>query len=209
MFEEWQKRQSRPSLCIFNRPVQALIQVPIQSGFSALQLRSLIEFAYEADHPAARFWRGENSDNRKYLGIAFLMRTTKLHDRITLLDEYVDVHSSKHNRNGAIHSYYTERLSSIEGSTPIASHRSEVSNLNLQQTQILSLLVEGGQRGVWTQDLAKIALKYSARISELRALGYSISVVERTEHGNNRYALKASNTVDANVDKLSLLEKME
>jgi hypothetical protein len=205
VFEEWQKRQRRPSLCIFNNPVQYVINKCIVAGYSVLQLRSLIEFAYEADHPIARYWRGENDRKRKYLGLEALMRTTKVLDRLTIINDYLEFHSDKHDPNGALVAYYKERCKAPEAKNSSGINNSEASNLNRQQTQILSLLIKRGQEGVWTQELARVALKYSARISELRALGYSISVVERTEHGNNRYALRSRNTVDANEEKLNLV----
>jgi hypothetical protein len=54
---------------------------------------------------------------------------------------------------------------------------------------MLRLFVERGDEGVRTRELADIALKYSSRISELRGLGADIAVVERSEDGDNLYAL--------------------
>ena len=206
VFEEWQKRQSRPAACVFNRPAQDIIKSPLKGGFTALQLRALIEFAYEADHPAARFWRGDNKDRRKYLGIDNMFRIRRMNDRIALLNEYVDVHHNKHDDKGAINQYYTERIGTDSGTNTSTLTSSETATLNGQQSKILTLLIERGDSGVWTQELARIALKYSARVSELRGLGYSIVVAERTEHGNNRYVLRGRNTVDASDTKLKLVE---
>ena len=206
VFEEWQKRQRRPSLCIFNSPTENIISRCVLAGYSSIQLRSIIEFAYEADHPIARYWRGENDRNQKYLGLEFLLRMSKITDRISILDDYIEFHHDKHDPNGAIAAYYKERCLApeVNKEEKTVSH-SEAANLNRQQTQILSLLVQRGSEGVWTQELARVALKYSARISELRALGYSISVVERTDHGNNRYALRSRKTIDPNQEKIELV----
>jgi len=206
VFEEWQKRQSRPGGCLFNRPAQDSIKSPLKAGFTSLQLRSLIEFAYEADHPAARFWRGDNDRNRKYLGIENLFRIRMMNDRISMLDEYIEVNHHKHDPNGPISLYHKERPLEAKGGPPSTLTSAETAALNTQQTKILTLLVENGDEGVWTQDLARTALKYSARISELRGLGYSIVVAERTDHGNNRYVLRSRNTVDASTKKLRLVE---
>ena len=206
VFEEWQKRQTRPAGCVFNRPAQDTIKSPLKSGFDSLQLRALIEFAYEADHPAARFWRGENEQRRKYLGIDNLFRIRRMNDRMALLNEYVDVHHKQHDPNGPICAYFSERNKSDGPPKASTLSTAETSTLNGQQKKILSLLVKRGGEGVWTQELAKIALKYSARISELRGLGYSIVVAERTDHGNNRYVLRGRSTVDASETKLRLVE---
>ena len=131
---------------------------------------------------------------------------SKITDRISILDDYIDFHHDKHDPNGPIALYYRERAQTPVSENDSAVSHSEAANLNRQQTQILSLLIKRGNEGVWTQELAKVALKYSARISELRALGYSISVVERTEHGNNRYALRSRKTINPSQEKLELVK---
>lgn len=207
VFEEWQKRQSRPAGCVFNTPVQALIKAPLEAGFTVIQLRALIEFAYEADHPAARFWRGENDQKRKYLGITNLFRAGMLNDRMSLINDYVDSgNHAAHLQTGALVAYHNERGGPDGTQTSPSLSTRELSRLSTQCGKILNLLIQRGDEGVWTQELAKIALKYSARVSELRGLGYSIVVAERTDHGNNRYVLRGQRTVDANSAQLHLIE---
>tara|TARA_Y100000593_G_scaffold95131_1_gene200468 strand:- start:3035 stop:3472 length:438 start_codon:yes stop_codon:yes gene_type:complete len=65
----------------------------------------------------------------------------------------------------------------------------EPKRIGCQKSFIISLFKERKLSGVWTSELASIARKYSARISELRGDGHDIVLVERKEGGNNRYVL--------------------
>ena len=49
----------------------------------------MIEYAYEADDAPAKFWRGENADKRKYLGLDNLFRIQKLQGRIQLVFDWM------------------------------------------------------------------------------------------------------------------------
>lgn len=66
---------------------------------------------------------------------------------------------------------------------------SERRRLAGQALQILELLQERGDRGAWNTELAAIGLKYTSRISEIRAHGYVIEVVESQADGRRRYAI--------------------
>ena len=65
----------------------------------------------------------------------------------------------------------------------------EPKRIGCQKKNMISLFKDRKLSGVWTSELASVARKYSARISELRGDGYDIVLVERKEGGNNRYVL--------------------
>ena len=72
--------------------------------------------------------------------------------------------------------------------------------LNAQCRKMLLLFQQRGDRGVRTSELAQIALKYSARVSELRGHGYAIVCAERASDGNNLYVMKTGSKGVENVD---------
>lgn len=69
-------------------------------------------------------------------------------------------------------------------------HPAEAPRLSNQCRLILERLRANGGRAT-NRELADVSLKYTGRISDLRAAGYVITVVERNhETGLNVYALK-------------------
>jgi hypothetical protein len=82
VFKEWKERQRRPRLCRLTTDRRKLIARVLDEGWTVDDLRALITYAYEADTGEARFWRGDNDNDRRYLGIANLLRVTKVADRI-------------------------------------------------------------------------------------------------------------------------------
>jgi len=71
--------------------------------------------------------------------------------------------------------------------------------LSDQCRKILALLVERGDRGVRTSELAAIALKYTGRLSEIRGAGHDVVLTERSNDGNNLYILSGGG--DCGVDR--------
>jgi len=81
VFETWRTGHSSPGRVRFTPDRKKLIQTRLKS-FSVEDLCSVIQYAYEADTPAARFWRGDNRDGRTYLDMENLFRASKLSGRV-------------------------------------------------------------------------------------------------------------------------------
>lgn len=185
VYNEWKNRQVRPNACIFSWPVQNII-IQTLSHITVEQAKGIIRFAYEAKHPNARFWRGDNKRGKKYLGLDNLFRKSRLAARVQMYEEW------KSNNYG--------QVSVADDYGPLAKYRvgpkgttsdfkERPDRLNAQQTKMVDLFLKRKQSGVSTTELADIALKYSARISELRGMGYDIAIVERRPSGINTYVM--------------------
>ena len=75
---------------------------------------------------------------------------------------------------------------------PIDPHveAEEVPRLSGQNAAILALFRAAPRRRVTNLKLAQIALKYTSRVSDLRAAGYHIELVQRLEGGVTVYELQ-------------------
>lgn len=82
VFEAWRGRQRSPDRVKLRESRRKLIRDRLSHGYDADELVSLIAYAYEADTAEAKFWRGENTDRRTYLGLDNLFRVGKLADRV-------------------------------------------------------------------------------------------------------------------------------
>lgn len=83
----WRDRQKRPDSCRFTPASQSTIRGALQQA-RWQDLVTLIEYAYESADSTARFWRGENSGKRTYLGLDNLFRAAKLQGRLQLVLEW-------------------------------------------------------------------------------------------------------------------------
>ena len=83
VFELWKARQKKPELCRNSAARRKLISDSLRD-MTAEDLAVLFEFAYEADHRQARWWRGDNPQRRRYLRLEDLLRPTKLAPRVEL-----------------------------------------------------------------------------------------------------------------------------
>lgn len=83
VWEAWRRRQHAPDRCILSDPVRGLIAGALAST-SAADLVLLVQYAYEADEPGPRYWRGENERGATYLGLDNLLRAGKLPGRLQL-----------------------------------------------------------------------------------------------------------------------------
>lgn len=81
VFESWRSRQSAPDRVKLTPDRAALIRSRLRAH-EASELVDLIAYAFEANTPEARFWRGENDRNQRYLGLDNLLVQSKLADRI-------------------------------------------------------------------------------------------------------------------------------
>lgn len=78
----WASRQRRPDLCRLTADRRKLIADRLRLGYDPTDLIVLFRYAFEADEPRARFWRGDNDRGETYLGLDDLLRVTKLGDRV-------------------------------------------------------------------------------------------------------------------------------
>lgn len=72
VFEFWRARQKRPDWCKLTKPRRKLIERALRD-YEARDLCALVAYAYEADEPGPRFWRGDNRDGRTYLDLTNLL----------------------------------------------------------------------------------------------------------------------------------------
>lgn len=89
VFEAWRDRQTKPER-IKLVPDRASLIAKRLGSYTADDLVMLIRYAFEADVPEARFWRGDSPDGRVYLGLDNLLRIGKLADRIDRAREWED-----------------------------------------------------------------------------------------------------------------------
>lgn len=81
MFDLWQEYQRAPERCKFSEPRKKLIYARMRDH-SADNLCALVRYAFEADVPEARFWRGGNVETREYLQLENLFRVGTLDGRV-------------------------------------------------------------------------------------------------------------------------------
>jgi hypothetical protein len=182
----WRDRQARPGACVLAEPVQRQVRAALQQA-TADQLVQLMAFAYEADEPAARFWRGQNDHRRTYLGLDNLLRLGKLNDRLQLVEQWVSTQRPVGGDGTDLGPLAAYRRRGPAGTQTSLDPRP--ARLAAQCEAMLRLFVERGEDGVRTHELADLALKYSSRISELRGHGADIVVADRHEDGDNVYQL--------------------
>jgi len=223
VFEEWRKLQKRPNACKLSPATRDNIRGGLRNA-SAGQLVNLIRYAYKADEPGPRWWRGDNPNGRTYLGLDNLFVAKKIESRLQMVEAWLDrqgptAQSTDGTDLGPMAAYRARRPSPngvASGRSPNAmvsntqapqapagtktSPNPRPKRLNAQCRKMLLLFQQRGDRGVRTSELAGIALKYSARVSELRGHGYAIVCAERASDGNNLYVMKTGSKGVENVD---------
>ncbi len=193
IFQEWAKRQQRPNACRLGVGAKRTIETALKDA-EADQLICLIAFAYEADEPGPRYWRGANNQKRTYLGLDNLFRAQKLQERLQHALAWRD-RAAKSGTGGdgttfgPMHAYRNARKGP-PGTTSRMSNQPR--RISPQQREMVKLLVQRGDEGVLSSELAAIGLKYTSRISELRGFGLDVYVAERRPDGDNLYVLKDS-----------------
>jgi hypothetical protein len=188
VWEAWRDRQDRPSACVFGPGARKLVTAALKEA-PAHHLIVLVNYAYEADEPGPRFWRGHNDRRRTYLGLDNLLVVSKLSARIQHALEWVESLDPDEEGDGTdLGPMSKYRRTGPRGTTTSPDPRPE--RLSNQCQQMLTLFLQRQDQGVTTAELAQIALKYSARVSELRGAGADIVCVERSADGNNLYAMK-------------------
>jgi len=73
---------------------------------------------------------------------------------------------------------------------PATSHEAAAKVNKIRRGTQVHKILERLRRGPATNvELAELAIKYSGRVSDLRALGYNIQCVNQNEHGVTTYVL--------------------
>ena len=90
VFLYWRARQRAPDRCKLTQPRRKLIDRAMRD-YDARELCALICYAYEADEPGPRFWRGDNRDGRTYLDLTNLLSdAARLPGRVEAALAWVD-----------------------------------------------------------------------------------------------------------------------
>lgn len=209
VWDEWKNRQDRPEACRLGTGARTHIERALREA-TADQLVTLIRFAYEADEPGPRFWRGQNQQQRTYLGLDNLMRIGKLQERLQLALSWASQNAGRSGDGdgtdlGPMAGYRNRQ--GPAGTTTSPNPRE--ARLSRQCLQMLNLFMQRREAGVRTSELASIALKYSARISELRGAGADIVCVERSSDGNNLYKLVNPYSFVGRLERLRAIASIE
>ena len=78
----WRDRQANPGRCLFTEDRKTLIRKRLKLGYKPEHLALLFRYAHESPDRGPRWWRGENPERTKYLGLDQLLREAKLADRV-------------------------------------------------------------------------------------------------------------------------------
>lgn len=81
VFEAWRARQRLPAACKLTAPRRKLIEAAVKDHGTD-DLLALVRYAYDADEPGPRFWRGDNRQERTYLDLTNLLVRSKLAGRV-------------------------------------------------------------------------------------------------------------------------------
>ena len=195
VWEVWRDKQSRPELCHLGPGAKGIITKALREAAKD-SLTHLIKYAYESNDPGPRYWRGQNDSGRTYLGLDNLLQIGKLSSRLQAAAEWGDAPKTML-EDGTDYGPMDQFLARVGPRGTQSSPNPRPDRLNKQCRQMVELLLRRGHEGVTTSELASIALKYSARVSELRGHGYDVVMAERSKDGNNRYVI-------ANLDKCLL-----
>jgi hypothetical protein len=210
VYNAWRDRQARPNACHLGPAARRTIESALKET-KGERLITFIKYAYESDDSPARFWRGQNQQQRTYLGLDNLLQTGKLEGRLQAMEAYNSKHRSSGDKGlssmGPMGAYRAHKRRVTKPAQPqpqkpteavtkppsvMGGVGGEMIRLSRQCRTILALFEDRGDRGVTTSELAEIALKYSSRISDLRKAGHVIELVNRDRKGgNNLYILRS------------------
>ena len=210
VYNAWRDRQARPNACHLGPAARRTIESALKET-KGNRLITFIKYAYESDDSPARFWRGQNQQQRTYLGLDNLLQTGKLEGRLQAMEAYNSKHQTSGDNGlssmGPMGAYRARKIGSTQSAPERPANPSrasiqppavmggvggEMARLSRQCQTILTLFESRGDRGVTTSELAEIALKYSSRISDLRKAGHDVELVKRDRKGgNNLYILRS------------------
>jgi hypothetical protein len=87
VWEAWRVRQAAPERCRLGAGSKRNIEKALREADKGA-LIDLIEYAYESEEAAPRFWRGENAHGRTYLGLDNLFVVSKLAGRLQSVEAW-------------------------------------------------------------------------------------------------------------------------
>ena len=194
VWKKWQGYQKKPGACRLGVGAKQVIKKALGES-DANSLIVLLEFAFEADDRKAKYWRGETADNSTiYLGLDNIFRITKLAGRVSVALQWKESSKAKMARGGDDLGPMAMYRSVPRGTTTTPSPRPQ--RLSAQNARILEMFKDSrGQLN--TNQLASVARKYSARISELRGHGAAIECTQKKADGNNTYFMHNWETFNA------------
>lgn len=90
MFLYWRGFQARPDACKFTEARRKLVNRAL-ADYDDRDLCALVLYAYRADEPGPRFWRGDNRDSRTYLDLVNLLsEAARLPGRVEAATAWLD-----------------------------------------------------------------------------------------------------------------------
>lgn len=212
VWEAWRDRQQRPGACRLGTSARRLVASALREA-TVDQLQLLLRYAYEADEPGPRFWRGENAQRATYLGLDNLLRGSKLAARLQLALAWQDGLQATATLDdgttlGPLAAYRARPAAAAgagQAQAPSGAQQGTsgragpagttttspdgAARLSRQCRQMLELFVQRADAGVRTSELAEVGRKYTGRISELRGAGADIVLQERDPNGDNLYVM--------------------
>lgn len=72
VFLRWRGYQARPKACKFTAARRKLVNRSL-ADYEVEDLVALVDYAYRADEPGPKFWRGDNRQGRTYLDLVNLL----------------------------------------------------------------------------------------------------------------------------------------
>lgn len=90
VIEGWRARMARPKAIRVTTDLRRLVADRLRLGYDAADLLALVRYAWEADEPGPRWWRGDNPDGKRYLHLDNLLRREKLAGRVHAALEWVE-----------------------------------------------------------------------------------------------------------------------
>ena len=83
IFNYWKKYKIKSKTKLTAQRI-SLIKTALNNGYNEDDLKLIIDFAFRSDDNRARFWRGENENQKEYIDIINLFRTNKLKEKFNI-----------------------------------------------------------------------------------------------------------------------------
>lgn len=98
VFDAWKAYRPRPELCRLTDDRAKLIRDRLALGYTATDLRTLVQYVFEAEDDWCFFMRGRNDRGKDYTGLDAILRREKLADRVERALLWRDEHASEDSR---------------------------------------------------------------------------------------------------------------
>lgn len=135
VFEFWLAYQKRPDLCKLTVARRKLLKRALKD-YDALDLCALVKYAYEANEPGPKYWRGDNRQDRTYLDLVNLLSdAARLPGRVEKAVTWLDAREAAPATSQAIEDDPTAFLAALArrapGETPALATTKESSALRM------------------------------------------------------------------------------